>query len=169
MEVHQYISWNIRGANSVESRFQIKQMIEANRPAIFCLQETKCMQWKDFELYSLGFGRNVGWKHSPSRGQSGGLLTIWNTDSIEVTSHSISRHWLMIKGINKVNQEAFACINVYAPQESIQKVHLWEELGITISTLQECSVCLLGDFNAVRSAEEKFLCGCIYFRHRVEI
>lgn len=109
-------------------------------------------------LSQLGMGSNIGWLASPSRGLSGGLLTIWSADHISVSSHTISQNWILIQGINKINDCSFACINIYAPQTATQKLHLWREIESVISRLGELCLCILGDFNVVRSSSEKQDC-----------
>lgn len=158
MEVHKYASWNIRGANSIVSRNLIKGFVTKTSPAVCCLQETKCRNWSQSEVRTLGMGDSVGWSESPAMGLSGGLITFWDKDKILVTESKVSRYWVLIKGTCKTNGTPFACFNVYAPQLLAQKKLVWDEISAISSSLGDISICQLGDFNAVCHDVERLSC-----------
>lgn len=158
MDLHPYISWNIRGASSNTKRFLIRNLIKSERPAICCLQETKFGNWSASSIYSLGLGTNIGWTFSPSKGLSGGLLTFWNPDLIAVTFQKCMHNWILICGSNKMDNTTFAYFNVYAPQATRDKQQLWAEILETKNRLTEESIILMGDFNSVRHQSERQNC-----------
>lgn len=143
---------------SSAKRFVLRQMVMHERPAIICIQETKCSHWNAHMINSLGLGSNIGWEHSPARGQSGGLLTFWNPLLVEVTDKSHTANWLLITGKCKVDGSDFVCINIYAPQKLRDKQSMWEELLHVISHYNVSNIMLIGDFNAVRDSNEKENC-----------
>lgn len=152
------MSWNVRGACNYVSRKHIAGINLSVRPALCCLQETKCAKWSGIMIAQLGMGQEVGWIEAPSRGLSGGLLTVWSKELISISNYYSSHHWLLVQGINSISKTPFACLNIYAPQTSKMKQLLWEELKAVISSLPDHHICLLGDFNAVRQCNEKFNC-----------
>lgn len=158
MNTHSFLSWNVRGACSSDSRQFVRLLNESSKAVICCLQETKCTLWDSNTVKRLGMGHDPGWAEFPARGLSGGLLTVWNTAEVNISSSEVSRHWLLIRGTMISNSTRFACFNIYAPQGARDKLQLWADLSTALGLLDESYVCLLGDFNVVRSADERFGC-----------
>lgn len=140
-----FVSWNLRGANNTTARFLVRQLVAHTHPAVLCLQETKCLQWNSSMINSLGMGKKVGWKDSPAVGLSGGLLTVWNTDVITVSNSLCTANWLQIQGHCVLDNKELVCTNIYAPQGTLLKKKLWDELLTMKIMLRETYVLLLGD------------------------
>lgn len=157
MNTQAYVSWNLRGANNVISRFLVRNLVASSKPALLCLQETKSLAWTDKSVKTLGMGSSIGWAELPSQGLSGGLLTVWNSEVFTVFETVKSSNWLMIKGQCEVNGKHFTCINVYSPQGTQRKKKLWDELTPIIQG-GDLLTLVLGDFNAVRKQCEKHNC-----------
>jgi hypothetical protein len=49
----------------------------------------------------------------------------------------------------------FHLFNVYAPCDQRAKRTLWTSLSARLQSLGSCNVCLCGDFNSIRSPEER--------------
>lgn len=159
MNAQAYVTWNLRGANNTASKFLVRKLVESNKPAMLCLQETKCLTWRDNSVKALGMGSNIGWADSPSQGLSGGLLTVWNSEVFSVSEIFQSSNWLMIKGRCILDGKFFTCFNIYSPQGTHQKRLLWDELSIRIQG-GDLLTLVLGDFNAVRFPSERL--NCVY-------
>ncbi|GAU22961.1 hypothetical protein TSUD_247050 [Trifolium subterraneum] len=86
---------------------------------------------------------------------SGGLLTMWDTSEVEVWSSTSREHVLWCHGRFLKTGEEFYLANVYAPCEMGAKQSLWNSLLGRIHLLNGERVCVCGDFNAVRSIEER--------------
>lgn len=155
MLVQNYLSWNIRGASSSTSRFLIRQLVNKVNPSVIFIQETKCSGWDRPSILSLGLGANVSWVEEPPRGLSGGILTVWKDEVFELSSYQSSRNWIMVRGSSTGMPGGMVLINVYAPQSISAKKEVWETLVSLISSLDEKYIMLVGDFNAVRSKEER--------------
>lgn len=71
------LCWNVRGLNSDDKQLALSNAIAISGCAIVCLQETK----KTYLAFikSCGPKRFDKFVFVPSRGASGGILTIWNT------------------------------------------------------------------------------------------
>lgn len=65
------------------------------------------------------------------------------------------QHFLMIHGIFVKTNEEFYLFNVYAPCDWNAKHVLWNSIFVRLLSLNGCNVCLCGDFNSVRSSEER--------------
>lgn len=103
-------------------------------------------------------GNSSGWMDSPARGLSGGLITIWNKEILTVTRIVFAENCILILRKCLISSVSFACLHIYAPQNAKAKFILWESLGNILSSIVEPNICVLGDFHAVRSRDEKKNC-----------
>ncbi|CAJ2627870.1 unnamed protein product [Trifolium pratense] len=88
-------------------------------------------------------------------GASGGLLTLWDTAEVNVWSSESFENVLWCHGLFVRSGEEFYLANVYAPCDSRAKQILWDSLSVKIQALGRSRVCICGDFNAVRSLDER--------------
>ncbi|PNX62959.1 cysteine-rich receptor-like protein kinase, partial [Trifolium pratense] len=96
-----------------------------------------------------------GFSYRPSVGASGGLLTLWDTTEVQVWSSESFENVLWCHGLFVRSGEEFYLANVYAPCDSRAKQVLWDSLSVKIQALGRSRVCVCGDFNAVRSVDER--------------
>ena len=84
---------------------------------------------------------------------------------VQVWSTTRLPHVLIIRGqVLQTNQE-FVIANVYAPCDTAMKQVLWDQLLHFVVTNGDTSLCLCGDFNSVRSMEERKGCGSFIRQH----
>lgn len=95
-----------------------------------------------------------------SMGLSGGLATFWNLGSAKCVAFAQSRSWIWNTLVMNQSKDRIHVINVYSPQPLPQKKILWEEIKLILDCSVDEAVCILGDFNSVRSDEERL--NCIY-------
>jgi exonuclease III len=150
-----YISYNIRGLGSWEKRKEIQKLVKQHRPWILCVQETKLEVINEFLCVSLWGNQNFGFSYRPSVGASGGILTLWNKDEVDVRITRSMAHVIIIQGFMVKNGGEFALANVYAPCDSVGRQDVWLRLGLLLNNLSELSWCVCGDFNAIRSSSER--------------
>lgn len=155
MDTQSFLSWNVRGANSVPSRYLIRKLILRIKPAVLCLQETKCTKWSEKNIRSLGMPHPYDWLESPSVGQSGGLLTLWNTSVFSITTLKANSNWSLIRGLCILDNKEVLILNIYAPQTLTSKKKVWAEILDILVSAAEPYILLLGDFNAVCRQDEK--------------
>ncbi|PNX97250.1 cysteine-rich receptor-like protein kinase, partial [Trifolium pratense] len=74
-------------------------------------------------------------------------VEVWSSESCESV--------LWCHGRFVRSGEEFYVANIYAPCDSRAKQALWDSLSLKIQALGRARVCLCGDFNAVRSADER--------------
>lgn len=158
MDCTSIMSWNVRGASNDTSRFNVKTVVQESKASFICLQETKMQDWSEKSIKTLGLGSNIGWLEAPPRGLSGGVLTVWNKDAINITEAKISKNWIGTRGFFLGTNSEFACFNVYASQKLLLKKQLWQELSEYIKQLRDVCTVLIGDFNSVLSHLEKENC-----------
>ncbi|GAU17467.1 hypothetical protein TSUD_340100 [Trifolium subterraneum] len=149
------ISWNIRGLGGLEKRQEIRQLVGNQRPFILCLQESKLQSCDVITGASIWGKSPHDFSFCPSVGASGGLLTLWDTDEVDVWASDSNEHVLWCHGRFLKSGEEFSVANVYAPCDIGAKQELWDSLSSRIQLLGRARVCVCGDFNAVRSFEER--------------
>ncbi|GJU54017.1 putative RNA-directed DNA polymerase [Tanacetum coccineum] len=88
-------------------------------------------------------------------GASGGTLLVWDSLVFNKVDTFSSSHFVGVFGKWYGVNETIALVNVYGPQGSRRKDELWREL-LSIMSSREAVWILFGDFNAVRSHDERF-------------
>ena len=149
------VSWNVRGLGSFEKRREVRQLVVEKKPFILCLQETKLAVCDDTLCLSMWGDPKHAFSYRPSRGASGGLLIIWDTMEVEVWSTVSQDQVLIIHGKFLRTNEMFYLFNIYAPCDSSSKQQLWVSLSEKLQLLRGEKVCVCGDFNAIRSMDER--------------
>mgnify|MGYP000965544575 CR=1 FL=1 len=74
------LCWNVRGLNSEPRQRSVREKISESQCAVACLQETKlsdCSRSLIKRICPVSFDQFI---ESPSRGASGGILTVWHSD-----------------------------------------------------------------------------------------
>jgi exonuclease III len=155
------ISWNVRGLGGSEKRREVSNMVREKNPFILCLQESKLSVVNDLVCKAIWNDDNVEFSYQSSRGASGGLITLWNRNEVEVWFSFNMEHVLGVQGQFVKTGEQFTLFNVYAPCDTLSQQLLWQNLSARLASLSEANVCLCGDFNAVRCAEERKSVGSV--------
>ncbi|GKD94756.1 RNA-directed DNA polymerase, eukaryota, reverse transcriptase zinc-binding domain protein, partial [Tanacetum coccineum] len=92
---------------------------------------------------------------SPSVGNSGGILCVWDLRVFHKDNSTVSDYFVMVRGEWIQNGKIILIISIYAPQELNEKKMLWDCLSLVISNWQG-DVIIMGDFNEVRKQEERY-------------
>lgn len=72
------LCWNVRGLNEAEKRRLVKSLIKKWNTDIVCLSETKLKQCNCSLMRQAGGGRWTDWLELKARGNSGGILLMWD-------------------------------------------------------------------------------------------
>ncbi|GJT89436.1 RNA-directed DNA polymerase, eukaryota [Tanacetum coccineum] len=118
-------------------------------------QETKVEKIDLFSLRNLWGNFSYDIAFSPSVGYSGGLLCVWDPNLFSKDSVTISDSFMAIRGTWTSTSTKLLIVSVYAPQDLSERKTLWEYISHLIDQWDGESV-ILGDFNEVRSEEERF-------------
>ncbi|GJV13593.1 RNA-directed DNA polymerase, eukaryota [Tanacetum coccineum] len=91
---------------------------------------------------------------SSARGNSGGILTIWDPAIFSCTTTLVTDNVLIVEGNWAVNNVKCFLLNVYAPQSTQNKKEIW---NFILSFMQNHvgEYIVFGDFNVVRFAHER--------------
>ncbi|GJS51279.1 RNA-directed DNA polymerase, eukaryota [Tanacetum coccineum] len=120
---------------------------------------------EDIELFNIKLcWGNFGFEfvHSPSVGNSGGILCIWDPRLFRKLNSTISDYFVIIQGEWAPNGKKLIIISVYAPQELREKKMLWDYLILVLKSWNG-DVIIMGDFNEVRTQDERH--GSIFNAH----
>jgi exonuclease III len=148
-------SWNVRGLGGRIKKRKVRELIGRNMVDVLAIQETK-LEVVDKKLVTRLWGcEEVDWRFSSSRGRSGGVLIMWNSakgcyiDSFQGSGYlGVILEW----GLKK---EKCLLLNVYAPCNIHLKKVLWVDLLVALQVYTAEFKCVLGDFNSIRSLDER--------------
>nr|GEX41031.1 RNA-directed DNA polymerase, eukaryota, reverse transcriptase zinc-binding domain protein [Tanacetum cinerariifolium] len=98
----------------------------------------------------------IGQTMSPSVGNSGGILCVWDLRVFIKDNVSISDSFVAIRGTWVTSSTKLLIIFVYAPQDVSARRSLWEYIGHLIEQW-DGEYIVLGDFNEVRYDHERHL------------
>ncbi|GKU97686.1 hypothetical protein SLEP1_g10796 [Rubroshorea leprosula] len=118
-------------------------------------EESKLEVCDERVLKAIWGGDNFKWVAKPTQGRSGGIICIWCLGMFEVNKELLGSSFCGVFGF--WGKEKIPCyfINVYAPCDNQGKHVLRRELIDLMTTCGEGNWCIAGDFNAVRSRDEK--------------
>ena len=114
MVVMHIISWNVRGLGGCEKRREVCHMVREKNQYILCLQESKLSVVNDLVGKAIWNDNNVDFSYQPSIGASGGMITLWNRNEVEVWLSFNMEHVLGVQGRFLKIGEKFTLLNVYA-------------------------------------------------------
>lgn len=122
------LSWSIRGLNARIKRSTLRKLIRTHSPKFTFIQESKMEECNQKVLKSLWHVDDVEWCFSPSIGNSGGIVTIWNKEYFILDSSMVERNWIAISGI--IPSLNFKCclVNIYNPCSTEERAMVWNSL-----------------------------------------
>lgn len=148
------MSLNIRGMGDSNKVVWINKIKNAHKIDFIGLQETRVADVNLIDLAGCWGSAHYEVEAVNPTGRSGGLICIWDPCIFTKISSTSSRYYIMITGHWKGLQGITSLVNVYAPQEITAKRDLCSEL-ITLKTSSSGNWVFFGDFNAVRSPEDR--------------
>ncbi|XP_021996047.1 uncharacterized protein LOC110893239 [Helianthus annuus] len=149
-----FSSLSIRGILGGGKSMWVKELRLNNNIGEIALQESKLESVSRANLVGFWGNNSFEFCYTGSVGLSGGLIWMWDPDSINIEVFVQNRCFLIIRGTLSGNGPVINMVNVYAPQNTEAKCQLWNELSILIRSYEGKWI-LTGDFNAVRFIEER--------------
>ncbi|XP_058752845.1 uncharacterized protein LOC131626046 [Vicia villosa] len=146
-------TFNIRGGGSLIKRKRISKIIREGRADVFLIQESKLETVSPSLINSIWSCDSVGWSSIDSEGRSGGIITLWNTNTVEVILSFKGKGFLGIKV--KWRDYTFYIVNIYSPCSLPLKKKLWRDLLEAKAKFSDGEWCLAGDFNSVSNSRER--------------
>ncbi|XP_058783264.1 uncharacterized protein LOC131657935 [Vicia villosa] len=146
-------SLNIRGGMNGLKRRRISSLIKKGNADIFLIQETKITSMDDEMAKSFWRDSEVGYSFSNSLGRSGGILTLWKKDVVDVENSFKGDDFVGIKV--SWNNHLYYVVNVYSPCENRKKKALWNDILGLMEKFKDGEWILGGDFNAIKNGGER--------------
>ncbi|KAJ9541443.1 hypothetical protein OSB04_027949 [Centaurea solstitialis] len=148
------LSLNIRGLCSTAKRDAVKELLRKENCNVFGLQETKLESIDRKCLRQIWGHDNFDFAFGKSIGASGGTVLSWNSALFSPISLLNGDHYCGAIGSWVGVEQNLGFLCVYGPQPHNQKQALWDNLKLLILSHKIIWV-VLGDFNAVRSRDER--------------
>ncbi|XP_058770682.1 uncharacterized protein LOC131644227 [Vicia villosa] len=108
---------------------------------------------EDFIAWGLWSNLEVGYSFSDSIGRSGGILTLWRKDMMEVLNSFKGEGFLGIKV--KWKENFYYVVNIYSSCVLQKKKDLWDNLLKLKSSFSDGEWIFGGDFNASKNVHER--------------
>jgi exonuclease III len=132
----------------------IKSKIQETSCDIICLQETKR------EFFDLAYIKNFyppaydSFEYVPSKGASGGIITIWK--STRFNGHKIFQNnfALSIELVSTMSGDSWVLSNVYAPCIVQGRLDFLDWFG-SIDMVDDIDWLIVGDFNLIRKQSDR--------------
>lgn len=121
--------------------------------SIICIQETMLGKVDYFMCNTLWGSCPHGFSFKSSVGASGGLLTMWDSEEVDI-SYSSFDHVLAVGSSFLHFGEDFVLFNVYAPCDVPSQSLLRKNLSSRLANYVGHLVCVCGGFNVVRGTKE---------------
>ena len=144
----------MRGLNARAKRSSLRKIISTYGPTFVFIQETKMEDINKKMVRTCWKSDDIEWLHSPSIGNSGGILSIWIKSIFTINSHMVTRHWLAISGIFPSLNFECTLINIYNPCDVSQRADIWREIS-TYQKANPCPCLIIGDFNEILKAADR--------------
>ena len=148
------VDWNLRGINSQRRWDEIRAKADESNCHIMCFQETKREHFDHACIRNFCPRRINQFAYSPSIGNSGGIITLWNGNMFDGTVIQSSKFQLTVQLICKMSARIIYITNVYAPTIEEEREVFLNWLHDVDTSLMEFWI-ILGDFNLMRSPDNR--------------
>jgi exonuclease III len=148
------ITWNIRGLNGCSKQKFLWDLIMAEKPEILLLQETKCTSEDIDKLlpHCWKLGKEVSIDATRT---TGGLAVLWNTNAV-IMNNCITTKWSITADYRIIGSNRPGHLtNVYSPASPRDKKAFLGSLRYVAGLSQYKNWTVGGDFNIIRSLDEK--------------
>jgi exonuclease III len=134
---------------------KVKELILREKVDVLAIQESKLALVDKNLCARLWGGEGVGWRSAPAIGRSGGIITLWDATKGHLVESFQGQGYVGVVLLWGASKIKCVIINVYAPCLIHAKKSLWVDLLVALKVYGTNHICLLGDFNSVRSGEER--------------
>jgi hypothetical protein len=121
-------TWNVRGLNAPVRREAVRDMVQAVRPKLACLQETKLAVISPQIATEILGQRFDGFEYLPANGTRGGIILGWHSDFIVASDLLLKRFSLSMVLRPAWEVSPFLLTVVYGPTDDADKVEFLNEL-----------------------------------------
>nr|GFA38096.1 RNA-directed DNA polymerase, eukaryota [Tanacetum cinerariifolium] len=133
----------------------VKELNNKHGVNFLALHETKMDSISHSDVKFMWGNSNFQFVANDSVRNSGGILCVWEETIFKKENVSMSDNFIAIYGTWLPTSTKILIVAIYAPQSPVLKRTLWEYISGLINRWNGETV-VLGDFNEVRSEEERF-------------
>ncbi|GJX88576.1 RNA-directed DNA polymerase, eukaryota [Tanacetum coccineum] len=155
IKVGKSLGYVMEGLGHKTKKEWIKELNFKHRSNFLAIQETKMDCISDMDVKFMWGNSNFQYITSDSVGNSGGLLCVWEQSIFKKSGASVSDNFIALYGTWLPTSTKILIIVIYAPQAYTCKRILWEYISSLINRWDGETI-VLGDFNAVRTKDERF-------------
>ena len=148
------VDWNVRGINSQLRWDEIRAKADECNCHVMCLQETKRELFDRSYIRKFCPRRINQFAFSPSVGNSGGIITLWNGNMFDGIIINSSKFQLTVQLTCKLSARVIYITNVYTPTAVEERDEFPTWLYVVDTSLMEFWM-ILGDFNLMRSPDNR--------------
>ncbi|GMI84893.1 hypothetical protein HRI_002158600 [Hibiscus trionum] len=149
------LSWIVRGLGKFKKKAAVRKIINSTQARVIFIQETKLMKLDGLVRNKIcGKSNPLRVIHSPSNGGSGGIMILWDSETISISQTIVKESFIGAIGHFEGSKSNCFLINVYLPNDSEPRMEVLEEI---IKTTEQINLPVIigGDFNIIREAKEK--------------
>lgn len=148
------LCWNVRGINSEKKQLAIRNAIDLSGCSVVCLQETKCTSFNASFVKLFCPKKFDKFAYVPSNGNSGGIITVWNSSVFSGSVEFSESFALGIKFTSSQSANVWSCVNIYGPCGGQDRVNFisWM-MNLHIPTNEDWL--LIGDYNFIRAPDNR--------------
>ncbi|CAL1400863.1 unnamed protein product [Linum trigynum] len=147
------LAWNVRGLCASDKRARVKAIIKRCRASVVGLVETKWCSCSQFLISSVSGSRSSGWVTKNAVDSRGDIVIFWDKMDFSSIDYWEGDFSLAIRLHSTRLTIIQAVVIVYRPHEKEEKFAFLRELEFICRRYDE-PLCILGDFNLVRSNED---------------
>ncbi|PWA77843.1 Endonuclease/exonuclease/phosphatase [Artemisia annua] len=148
------LSINIRGIGVCGKSRWIKSLKNEFGISFLGIQETMVKDIQASTVSNYWGGLGFDFESVDAVGNLGGLVNIWDPKVFSKDSVFKDNNFLLVSGLILDGSIRLNIINVYAPQNNVEKLNLWSRIIQTIKSGHGWWI-IFGDFNSVRDREER--------------
>jgi hypothetical protein len=134
---------------------KVRNLVCLEKLDFLALQETKLQSIPDSLPRLLWGNDDHDWAFSPADGNSGGILSMWRKSLFSLVFTFVGEGFVGVCLETLQNQARYCVVNVYSKCNMTAKRALWRDIAMSRRGFGGCSWCIVGDFNAVRDANER--------------
>lgn len=149
-----YLSINIRGVGGDLKSKWIRELVGRNQVSFLAMQETQSSGLNEMVVKRFWGKKAFEFEVVEPDGRSGGMISIWDPSVFKKRDCVKCKNFLMVRGSIKGYNEMVSIVNIYVPQGRKDKMKVWADLKVILNGFSGMWI-YLGDFNAVRSCEER--------------
>ncbi|CAN6233698.1 unnamed protein product [Urochloa humidicola] len=147
------LSWNVRGLGDLDKCKVVRDTLASVRLDVACLQESKLRTTDPAKARTFLPPTISEFVCVDASATRGGLVTAWNTRTLQMTSVISRQRTLTTVFMSSVSGTCFTVTNVYAPADHRESAAFLTDLE-EIAAQVRGNWILMGDFNLTRSEHE---------------